>query len=149
MDLRISPRVWVGFGALAGIALLISVGIFALDKWQEWRASQLFAEAHQLVQQGQEAEKSSYAEAFEHYQVALKKAQKITENYPSTSVGVKLTQEDATLGPYTITELQDSVVPKMKEKAEMEGDPLAVALLVANKVNDQHISREGALTKAV
>ena len=35
----------------------------ALDKWYEWSADQLFAEAQQLVQQGHEAEKDSYAEA--------------------------------------------------------------------------------------
>lgn len=54
----IGRKIWIALGSLVGIGLLAAVGTLALDKWREMKAERLLAEAHQLVQQGQEAEKN-------------------------------------------------------------------------------------------
>lgn len=131
---RISPKVWIAVGSLAVIVLLAMAGIFGLARWNEHNATQLFTEANQLVREGQDAEKTSYGEAFEHYKAALDNAKAIARDYPSTSPAARLLQ-DPTLGTYTLKELQETVVPEMHKKAEMEGDPLAVARFLLNKIN--------------
>lgn len=154
--LRISPKVWVALGALAGIALLVVGGMVALDKWQEWSADQLFAEAQQLVQQGHEAEKGSYAEAegaqeprvnrpssylaaLKHYEQALKTTRQLTQEYPATVAARKFAEHDVRLGPYAVSELEKTLIPKMREKALIfavtGGDVEAVRNLLQNAVD--------------
>ena len=128
----ISPKVWIAVGSVAGVVLLGMAGILGLGKWYEMRANRLFTDAIELVQEGQQAEKSSYTEAFQRYKMALDNGQTIIRDYPSTSPAIRLMQ-DETLGSYTVKELQETVVPTMQKKADMEGDPLAVALLVLKK----------------
>ncbi|MGH8644490.1 MAG: ankyrin repeat domain-containing protein [Gammaproteobacteria bacterium] len=147
---------------MAGIALLVVGGMFALGKWQEWRANQLFAEAQQLVQQGQEIEEKSYnkakeysqpppplenpvanwksyIEALTHYETALKNARKITEDYPSTSAAIKLAQTGQKLGALTVSELEETILPKMQRRglifAVEEGDVGTVRDLLAKGVD--------------
>lgn len=114
--------------------LLGIAGTFGLARWNEHKANRLFAEANQLVQKGQDAEETSYGKAFEHYKAALDNAKAIPRDYPSTSPAARLLQ-DPTLGTYTLKELQETIVPEMHKKAEMEGDPLAVARFLLNKIN--------------
>lgn len=63
---RIRPKVLVGLGALAGIAILVVGGTIFIDKWQEWkanaRAASLFNEASQLVDQADKAHECSFSE---------------------------------------------------------------------------------------
>lgn len=131
----ISRNVWIAIGAVAGIVLIGMLGVLGLDKWREARAAALFQEAHQLVQQGQEAEKTSYTEAFERYKTALDKVETITRDYASTSSSIQLLR-DPMLGTYTLEELKETIVPDMQKKAALEGDLLAVARLQLNKIKD-------------
>ena len=132
---RITPKVWIVVGSLVIIVLLGIAGTFGLARWNEHEATQLFTEANQLVQKGQTAEDTSYAEAFEHYKAALDNAKAIPRDYPSTSPAARLLQ-DPTLGPHTLTELDNTVVPEMQKKAGLEGDPLAVSRFLLEQIND-------------
>ncbi|MBI3799070.1 MAG: hypothetical protein HY268_19160, partial [Deltaproteobacteria bacterium] len=100
----------------------------------EEKADQLLAEASQLVDSAHDAEQASYADAFELYKKALAKAETITAKYPSSQVANKLTQGEAKLGPYTLAELQGTIVPWTQSKAAAEANPLACALLVAGSM---------------
>ena len=115
--------------------LLTLAGTFGLARWNEHKATQLFTEVNQLVQKGQDTEETSYGESFEHYKAALENAQTILRDYPSTSPAARLLQ-DPKLGTYTLRELQETIVPDMQQKAALEGDPLAVARFLLNKLND-------------
>ncbi len=71
---------------------------------------------------------------FERYKTALNNAQTIIRDYSSTAPAMRLMQGEL-LGTYTVKELQDSIVPKIQKNAEMEGDPLALARFLLNKIN--------------
>ncbi|MGH8580556.1 MAG: type II secretion system major pseudopilin GspG [Gammaproteobacteria bacterium] len=154
--LRISPKVWIGLGALAVIALLVAGGRFALDKWQEWRADQLFAEAQQLVQQGQEAEQKKTAgsrppkesaasvspldaEALKYYEAALENVHRLITDYPSTLSGKKTAEPTARLGAHTISELEKIIVPRLRDRALIAavyiGDTDAIRNLLGKGAN--------------
>ena len=137
--LRIGPKVWVGVGASAGIALLVVGGTFAFDKWREWWANQLLTEAYQLVQKGQEMEngsynsarinprtpprlkrpvenKKGYIEALKHYEAAVQNVRTITQNYASTLAAIKLAQTDPKFGAQAFSEFEH-ILPRMRERA--------------------------------
>lgn len=71
---RISPKVWIAVGSLV---VICAVGTFGLARWNEHKATRLFTEANQRVQKGQDAEETSYGEAFEHYKAALNNVETI------------------------------------------------------------------------
>lgn len=100
----------------------------------EEKAQKLLAQASQLLHSAQEAEKTNYSDAFTFYQEALAKAETITARYPSSQLATQLAQGEVRIGPYTITELKDTIVPQAQMKAEVEESPLACALLVASRI---------------
>lgn len=92
-----------------------------------------FAEAQQLVQQGHEAEKGSYAEAegaqeprvnrpssylaaLKHYEQALKTTRQLTQEYPATVAARKFAEHDVRLGPYAVSELEKTLIQKCGRK---------------------------------
>lgn len=159
----IGRKIWLTLGSLAGIGLLAAVGTLALDKWREMKAERLLAESHQLVQQGQEAEKKNcvpatialggsafkpyravhdkrtYVEVLKYYETALQNMLRIAQDYPSTATAAKLAQTDERLGAYTISELDKTVAPKMREKALIlaveQGNVEAVRNLLGKEVD--------------
>lgn len=100
----------------------------------EEKAQKLFVETSHLVSLAQEAEQTSCGEALMLYQRALAKAEEITTRYATSLLAGKLRVGEAKIGPYTLTELRDVVVPRAEMKAQAESDPLACALLVANTI---------------
>jgi tetratricopeptide (TPR) repeat protein len=129
--------VWLGFVVGGGAILLIGGGLlFSLPSWfdPDKRANQLFVEASQLVHAGQEAEQTSYIEAFRLYQAAQGNLDKITLRYPSSQVAVQLTSGKAKVGAYTLAEFQQTV-RQAEMRAEAERDPLACILFVARSMD--------------
>src|SRR3989442_177179 len=94
------------------------------------------AEASQLAQAAREAEKPSYADAFNLYQEALTIAEAVTAQYPLSPLADKLVQGEVKIGSSTFTELKDTIVPQARLKAEAEASPLACALGVARTAED-------------
>jgi hypothetical protein len=86
------------------------------------------------VQAARAAEKTSYSEAYTLYQGALAKAEALTEQYPSSALGQKLAAGEVKIGPYSLDELTETIIPQAKLRAEAEESPLACALLVAGTV---------------
>src|SRR5919197_3084276 len=115
---------------IGSLGFMLGVGCNSPEK----EARKELAAATQLIQAARDAEKTSYTEAFGLYQEALGKAAAIPTNYPTTSLAEKLVQGEAKIGPYSLTELTDTVVPLAETKAEAEQNPLACALLVAKTV---------------
>jgi tetratricopeptide (TPR) repeat protein len=124
---------------VGGVTVLLIVGgaIFVIRDWlnPDARANRLFVEASQLVKSAQEAEQTSYAEAFKLYQAALTKAETITAKYPSSQLAVQLTADQTKIGPYTFPELQ-KIVPRTQARAKAEEDFLACALFVASTIQE-------------
>src|SRR5947208_13258012 len=86
------------------------------------------AEASQLAQAAREAEKTSYADAFNLYQEALTIAEAVTAQYPLSPLADKLVQGEVKIGSSTFTELKDTIVPKAGRKVEAEEIPPPWAL---------------------
>lgn len=124
---------------VGGVTVLLIVGgvIFVIRDWlnPDARANQLFVEASQLVKSAQEAEQTSYAEAFRLYQAALAKAETITSKYQSSQLAVQFTSGQTKIGSYTFAELR-KIVPRARARAEVEEDFLACALFVANTIQE-------------
>lgn len=97
----------------------------------EGETTRLKAEAASLIAQGQEAEKTSYTEAVALYQEALTKAEAIVEQHAAAPLTQKVAASEERIGPYTLSELRDHVLPLVRQKAEAEESPLACALLLA------------------
>ncbi|MBI3797828.1 MAG: hypothetical protein HY268_12780 [Deltaproteobacteria bacterium] len=124
---------------VGGVVVLLIVGgtLFVFRDWlnPDARANQPFVEASQLVKSAQEAEQTSYAEAFRLYQAALAKADTITAKYQSSQLAVQFTAGQTKIGPYTFTELQ-KVAPRAQARAKAEEDCLACALFVASTIQE-------------
>ncbi len=59
------------------------------------KANKLFVEAYQLLKSAQEADKTSYSDAFRLYKEALVKFERIISKYPSSQLAVKLITDEA------------------------------------------------------
>jgi tetratricopeptide (TPR) repeat protein len=132
---KLLPLILVGF-----LGILLSVSCSGAD--DNAGANRLFVEAFQLVKSAQEAEKTSYVEAFKLYQNALAKVESIPEKYPSSDLAVKIVQGDVKLGSYSLTEFKEVFLPQAKMKAEIEENPLACALFVARTIGNAHDKAE-------
>jgi tetratricopeptide (TPR) repeat protein len=117
------------------IGLFTGLSIAAED------ANRLFSNASQLLQSAQETEKTSYSDAFKLYREALDKLEGIIKEYPASKLVAELRQGQVKIGPYTLAEFQQSVIPKAKRKAQAEEDPLACAVFVAKTREDQERQR--------
>jgi tetratricopeptide (TPR) repeat protein len=95
----------------------------------------VLAEAARLVSQGQEAERTSYATAVELYQEAVRTVQALSSQSFTASLWDKLLHNEERIGPYTLEELQEQVLPQARQKAEAEKDPLACALLLTRRIH--------------
>ena len=128
-------RLWLWLVVGGWVILPVMGGlVFALQHWfDNKRANQLFVEASQLVHTAQEAEQTSYAEAFKLYQAALANLDKITTHYPSSQVAVQLTSGQAKIEAYTLAEFRE-VVHQAEVRAGAEGNPLTCALFVAKTI---------------
>lgn len=114
------------------VCVLVGVcGSGCRDSGKRTDRYQLEAEAANLIQRGQEAEKTNYAEAVVFYQEALAKAASIVESNAATPLTRKAIEEATRIGPFTFSELRDYVLPSIRQKAEAEEHPLAGALLLA------------------
>ncbi|TMA56785.1 MAG: hypothetical protein E6J80_07230, partial [Deltaproteobacteria bacterium] len=113
----------------------------------EKKAGALVAEASQLVHAAQEAEKTSYSDAFKLYHAALVKAETIATRYPLSQVAAQLAQGAVKIGPYTLTALKNTLVPQTKRKAETEENPLACALVIAKTITDS--SRQAGVLEQI
>src|SRR5439155_26939825 len=111
------------------------------------KAATLLAEASQLVQAAQEAEKTSYSDALKLYHAALVKAETIATRYPLSQVAAQLAQGAVKIGPYTLTALKNTLVPQTKRKAETEENPLACALVIAKTITDS--SRQAGVLEQI
>jgi tetratricopeptide (TPR) repeat protein len=131
-------RSWLWIAAGAAAVLLVTGGLFVtLRDWfnPDARANKLFVEASQLMRAAQEAEQTSYVEAFKDYQAALANLEKVTTRYPSSQLAVQLTAGQTKIGPYTLAEFQEAV-SKVQARADAEGSFLACALFIANHTKD-------------
>src|SRR5262245_9682095 len=96
----------------------------------------VLAEAARLVSQGQEAEQTSYATAAEFYQEAVQKVQALSSQSPAAPLWDELLHNEERIGPYTLQKLQEQILPQAQQKAEAERNPLACALLLAQRVEN-------------
>lgn len=96
-------------------------------------AAQFVAEAAALVAQGQEAETTDVAAAARLYQAALRKIAELAAAYPSAPVVLRIQANEEQIGPFTVAELRDQVLPRLQWRAEAETDPLAYALLLVSQ----------------
>jgi tetratricopeptide (TPR) repeat protein len=125
------------------------------------RARELLSEAVDGVLAGKRAESESFARACRFYERSLATLRSITSQYPSSKLATKLTRGELKIGPYTMTELSEQVVPRMRMARGAERNPMLCALLLAEAagsriVKDELLSRmairyasEGALDKAM
>jgi general secretion pathway protein G len=101
--------------------------------WRDWfnpdaAANKLFVEALQLMKAAQEAELTSYAEAFKLSQAALFNLEKITTQYSSSQLAVQLTSGQTKIGPYIFTQFQEYVHESARRRARAEIELFGVAL---------------------
>ncbi len=105
----------------------IALGVFAggCGKPQPLR------EAGQLAKQGQEAEKTDFAAAVQFYQAALKKVEDFSAQSAASSQPDQRVRDETRIGPYTLAELRDRVLPQVQQKNAAQEDPLACAFVLA------------------
>jgi tetratricopeptide (TPR) repeat protein len=141
---------------LSILILPLLIFSFGCNSIYEKKAAARFDEVTTLVKQAQEAEKTSYVQAYEIYKKAFEQLNFIKAEYPSTTIGKYIASGEATVGefnfknitakyadppnsnlivnvedikkPLIYTEFRDRILPNAKLKAEGEGgDTLACA----------------------
>lgn len=123
------------------VSVSLCMGLVLLFGWPRRRnekADIFVREAIRLVEAAQEAEKTSYSEALKLYKDALAEVEKIQAEFPPSLSEAKIAEDEDKIGPFTITELKETVIPGAQMKAEAEGSPFACALLVAGKIQDAY-----------
>lgn len=113
--------------------------------WILFLSSSLFAEADSvpslleastLVNAAHNAEKDSYAEAYKYYKAAIEKVEQFASEHPSSDLAAQLVQGKQQIGPYTLKELREVIVPKIKKKADAEVDAIEAILLLIEQTSD-------------
>ena len=105
--------VWIITGC-AGLILCVGCA------GPEEKAGKLLTEASQLVRSAQEVEKTSYSDALKLYVESLAKVKAIPTRHPSSQLAGKLAQSEVKIGPYTLAELRDTLIPRAELKAKAE-----------------------------
>ena len=111
-------------------------------------ANKLFAQAEDLLEKAQKAEEISYSDALGLYRDALAKLDSLTASYESTRIARKLLRGDAQIGPYTLDELKNVVVPSIEKKAGAEHDPDACMVYVIGSMEDAEDRARAAMAAA-
>ena len=117
------------------LAMVAIVGCSSPDE----KANSLFIEAFRLVEEAQEAEKTSYIDASRLYEKALKKTKIIITKYPSSALAVQIVLGKVTLAGYTLSELKE-ILTQVRMKAKAEGDLRMCAMLVASTITPSSLS---------
>jgi len=130
------------------IISLVSLIVFSGCSSPNRNANELSLKASQLVQLAQETEETSYSNAFKLYEDALEKMEEITSEYPTSQLASEISQGQAKIGHYTITEFRETIIPQAKLRADAEEDPLACALLLAKTLSKDSVLEEVAVAYA-
>ena len=101
---------------------------------------ELVAKSAKLIQAAEEAQKDSYARSYALYKRAIDALESIASKHPGSQEAILLAQGEMRAGPYTLSELKQSVVPEAKSRADAEQHPLACALFVAVRIAGQERS---------
>ena len=128
LAVRIEPARRIGLPSIifgmASLCLSCSSDVEAADE--------LFVNAHRAIEEAGQVQDSSYSRAYELLREAEKSLTAITERYPDTGMGIKVGVSTCVIGPYTIEELRETVLPRLGKLAVAETDVVeAMALLVA------------------
>ena len=95
------------------------------------KANKLFVEATSLYTEGQLAEYSSYALAYEKYSSILDILENIVHKYPETDIAVRISEGNIRIGDYSLSTYKSRYLPNIKIRAEAESDLLLAATFVA------------------
>lgn len=110
----------------------------------EGNANKLYVKASNQVQSIKKGA-GSYTIAFELYQSALSKIERITSDYDISNIAVALISDQMKIVGLTLSELE-KMEDTLRTLAEAEQDPLACALLLAGTINEAD-SKVRALTE--
>jgi len=130
---------WLESGAVVFLSIAVIAGCSNPDQ----KANKLYVEASELVKAGQAAEDTSYAAALGLYTDALAKIESITAKYPSSLMAVELAGGKSRIGPHSIQEFRDLVIPSIRYKADAEDDAAMCALLVLKAAELQNVFERG------
>ncbi len=114
--------------------IIAFLGIFPSS--QDNKAKEELKQASELVKLAQQAEQTSYSDAFKLYKEAVTKVESITSKYPSSKLAGKIRRGKAKIERYRINEFKETIVPQAEMKADAEQSPLACAVLVAKTMAD-------------
>jgi len=102
------------------LTLCLAVLLIGCNSADEKKASMFFDEGIELITKAQSLEVKSYTKAFELYQQALDKFNKIRTDYPETKIGKELSAGDKAVGDYLAIEF----TPKELDPGRRRGEPL-------------------------
>lgn len=129
---------------IIAVQMAIAISINGCSN-QDRPVNELYIKAFRLAESGKKCENSSYRDALRYYQDALKAAEKIREDYPSTQLAVDIVRGRAKIGPYSFEELKEKVIPHMQKLSEAEESLYKSAIFVSDHQVDS-FSKVRALT---
>lgn len=122
----------VGFRIVCCIVFGFLTGFSEIEK----APGELISEASQFIESAKSAEESSYAEAYKLYLSALERIDLIFTKYPDSPVTLQISNGATKVGPYSLSQFKDKILPEVKRKADAEAHPMITALLIAETTED-------------
>lgn len=120
------------FSILVFALLLVQCGSTDPDR----EANRLFVEAYRLTDEARDLENENPVEAYQKYESALARIERIIEEFSETDVAVNVTQQQTRIGEMTIGELR-RIVPVFEARANALDSFERLADYMFNRVDDE------------
>lgn len=118
------------------IVILLSLFAVACSSAEE-KANKIFVEATESIKSGQSLEGNDIIAAIGAYENASFLLNKIINNYSSTNLAVKIASGEMKIKNVTLDDLDNTIIPMLKDYIIYSQNPLILALDVASKMSDE------------
>ena len=137
------PRFFSTVALVSGLALLAACERAAPPE-------EMLDQATADVEQSEQTGTGDFVLALQQLEKAEKQLGQLLDKHSQSELAQELREGNITVGPYTVRELREEVIPRASERARIqrEGDLFDIALYVANGLTDENVRSQAAMRTA-
>ncbi len=133
------PRMFTALIAISGLALLVACERAAPPE-------NMLEQATAHVEQAEQTSTGDFVLALQQLEKADAQIELLLSTHRNSELAGELREGNVTVGPYTLAQLRDSIIPRASARARIqrEGDLFEIALYVASSLPDENAGHNAA-----